>query len=392
MRRLGVQLGHSKPVTSMAFSSDGRFVLTGSEDKTALLWDAETGRELQRFKGHSDQVTSVAFSPDGRYVLTGSDDRTARLWNAISGQEMRQLVGHTGRVTSVAFSPNGRYLLTAGDDTARLWNASTGKEMRFFAGHCGAIHSAAFSPNGRGVLTGCSDSTARLWNATNGREIQKFGDPYGGYSSVSYSTASYSDSIRSTSVTSVAFSPNGRYVLTVSGSWGRVALLFARRAGLAESDDTGARVWDAASGKEVRRFKGNFKVDSAAFSRDGQFFLTGSDDGVARLWDVGSGNELRRFQDPNQNQTAAMQYGDRNAYSCFPRSCVTLAVFSPDGRYVLTGDNSQRLTLGKRTDTDAILLWDARNGREVRRFEGHSDGLSSVAFSPNGELHGDRKL
>jgi WD40 repeat protein len=67
---LVVQLGHADPVTSVAFSPDGRLVLTGSEDRTAKLWDIETGEELRTFAGHTKEITSVAFSPDGREVLT----------------------------------------------------------------------------------------------------------------------------------------------------------------------------------------------------------------------------------------------------------------------------------------------------------------------------------
>ena len=72
-------------------------------------------REVQAFSGHSDYVTSVAFSPDGQYILTGSSDHTAKLWD-LQGQEVQAFSGHSDYVTSVAFSPDGQYILTGSRD------------------------------------------------------------------------------------------------------------------------------------------------------------------------------------------------------------------------------------------------------------------------------------
>jgi len=91
-------------------------------DKTIRLWEVTTGKELRRFEGHSSWVTSVAFSPDGRYILSGSKDKTLKLWEVSTGRELRRFEGHSDSVNSVAFSPDGRYILSgSSDSTIRLW-------------------------------------------------------------------------------------------------------------------------------------------------------------------------------------------------------------------------------------------------------------------------------
>jgi WD40 repeat protein len=277
--------GHDGTVRAVAYSADGRYVLSGSGwpagDKTARLWDAATGKEVRRFEGHTENVSSVALSADGRHVLTGSDDRTVRVWDASTGKEIRSLKGHDLAVFAVAFSPDGRRALSGSmDETARLWDVETGQEVRKFQGHGGWVTGVAFSPDGRRAATSSNDKTVRLWDVETGKELRKF--------------EGHTDSVHA-----VAYSPDGKWLLS------------------AGSDKT-ARLWDVETGKEVRVFRGHRAgLTSVAFSPDSRRALSGGIDQTVRLWDVGTGKELHCFD------------GHRGG--------VWGVVFSPDGGYALSG-------------------------------------------------------
>ena len=143
--------GHDGRIRSAAFSPDGRRIVTASEDQTARMWDARTGRAIgEPFSGHVKQLNHAAFSPDGSRIVTASDDQTARIWDVTSGQEIRKLEGHTKSVRSAAFSPDGSRIVTASDDqTARIWDAASGQELRKLKEHTSRVNGAAFSPDGK---------------------------------------------------------------------------------------------------------------------------------------------------------------------------------------------------------------------------------------------------
>jgi WD40 repeat protein len=163
-------VGHDAAINGVAISpSNPNLVATASDDQTARLWNAADGSLVRSLapvfqggvlvSGHSNSVTSVAFSPDGARVLTGSVDRTAILWDVASGAQIRSLVGHTDRVASVAFSPDGTQAITgSGDGTARIWNVETGEQVRVLQPCASMISSVAFSPDGAQVLLGVAAS------------------------------------------------------------------------------------------------------------------------------------------------------------------------------------------------------------------------------------------
>ncbi len=169
--------GHVDKVWELAFSPDGRHLVTASWDNTARIWDLATGQTAVVLKGHTGRVWNAAFSPDGRRVVTASPDGTARIWDAATGATLHELHGHALAgvpvgVDGASFSPDGRRVVTAGDDhTARIWDAETGKPIAVLAGHSDIVWSAQFSPDGRRVVTASRDKTARVWDVASGKTI-----------------------------------------------------------------------------------------------------------------------------------------------------------------------------------------------------------------------------
>ena len=158
--RLVVQTGHSSEVNGVAFSPDGKRILTVTKGRTAHLWDVQTGKELRTIAGPINSLTSAAFSHDGKRLLAASLNWWAWEWDARTGKKLHTLAGHKGPVHAAVYSPDDSLILTGGQDQmARLWNAQTGEETLTFTGHTAAVHAVAFAPDSTHVLTGSDDST-----------------------------------------------------------------------------------------------------------------------------------------------------------------------------------------------------------------------------------------
>jgi WD40 repeat protein len=302
------------------------------------------------------RVFSVAFTPDGKTLAAGSWDGEVQLWEVASGKEFRHFAQQQTPVRSVAFSSAGTIMACGGKSSdIVLRDAATAKELRRLTGHKGPISFITFSPDGKVLVSKGYDQTLRLWDVASGRELRRLGHK-GRASEVNEPDSP------------VVFSPDGKTAASATldaGSF-RGDLNFKRT----------FRLWDVATGAEIRSFKGNAtSLGHVAFSPDGKLLAVGATWPALRqgtyiyMWDMDSGTELRPIE---WEHVSTVHHEQIPAES--PES-VSFLTFSPDGK-----------TLASSGGGPFIQLWEVATRRETCRFQTPETGLKSLAFSPDGRL------
>jgi WD40 repeat protein/tRNA A-37 threonylcarbamoyl transferase component Bud32 len=349
--------GHPDNITAMALSPNGRRLLTGGghRDGVVRLWDLDTGQLLRRFEGrHGLEVTRLAFSPDGRRALSSSQDSLVKLWDVETGKAIHTLAGHGSWVWDVVFLPGGQRALSGGEGKGiLLWDLASGKSTSPLADP--AVSSfVTLLPDGHRVLSRGRDRTLRLWDVSTGKELHSFkgfpGDvhkaklsPDGRLALVPCNEECWLFDVEARrqlghfgrGVWGAAFSPDGRRILY--GGRDRVLHL-----------------WDIGGRREVGLFEGHRQaIHSVAFSADGRQAVSGADDNTVRHWDVATGKEIHPVEGPT--------------------GWCTSVAFSPDGRQLLSGNYDY---FGR--------IWDLTGGKGGRLLQGHTGGIRRGAYSPDG--------
>jgi WD40 repeat protein/uncharacterized caspase-like protein len=387
--QLVLQASHTGTVTGVAFSADGRLLISGGFDGIIKVWDPLDRRELRSI--HLDEklpegtstpdlaIHALAFTPNGK-AIAAAVGRRLILW-APSKTFIESL---SGEVMDLAMDAAGRWIaIAATDNTVRICKAEDLHPIRTLTGHQGPVLAVAASTDGTRLVSGGVDKDVMVWDVTSGRRL--------------HILHGHSDWVRS-----LAFSPDGRTI--ASGS-----------------DDSTVRIWNAESGAILNTFKMDSQVDGLTFSHDGRYLAAGSDQGEIELFDfncgtpacvVGGTPVLATTRMTGVLGTSVHVDLSQPKLRMMYWSAGRLS-FSPDGKFLTRGGQStlhtwrvptlkSSGTLGRSADVQSarfspdgrslavkgsydVELWNMALGRPQRTLTVPSaGGVMSIDFGPSG--------
>lgn len=356
-------LPHPDSVYTASFSPNGQFIVTGSGDGIARVWDWQpaTPAVIANLPNPAGLLTAASFNADGRYVVTGGSDNKARIWEWQTSRLTDEIL--VDQVNAISFSPSGEYLATGGGTVARVWDLESGTS----GVSIGDAETMVFSPDGRLVATAGGSEMVKVWDWDTGQVVAELQHPN-----------EISDLSIPRWFNSIDFSSDGR--LLVAGSPHGLAL-----------------VWDWQANAVVAELVHSEAVWDVSFSHDSTLVVTGSSDRTARVWDWEREEPVAElvgeyvddvvtdvgFSPDGRHVATSYLYTDPQIWDWKAERVVatlnqphpTSMAYSPDGRYAATG-----------AADGTVRIWDLESTQVARELE-HPDSSRVLGFSiPDGQF------
>ena len=394
--------GHYGQINQVHYSSDGKKLLTASDDGTIKEWLAATGKLLQTFSGHADKVVSARYSADDQKVVSASYDTFVKEWSVSTGTELASYEHEHAKVNNAVYAPDETKILTCADDKlVREWSIATRECIKTYPGHTKNVSSVCYSPKGDKILSASADTTVREWSVKTGECLRILNGHREKVNSVCYSPDEAHLLSASDDGTIIEWSGENEEPLRIfKGHSDQVCSAIYSADGeriLSASKDKTIREWSVKTGLETRTYPGHTdKVNFASYSPDKPRAVSASDDKSIREWSLETGAQLFMISgqsdwvvnkcviSPDSKKLLTVNY-DRTFSEIDIASGIALQTFrghekwlhrarySPDGTKILS--TSDDLT---------IREWLVGTGECIRIYKGHTFGIEDATYNADG--------
>jgi WD40 repeat protein len=313
-----IYLNHTEKINCFLFSNSGNYIVTGSNDNTAKIWNTADGTLIHSLDGNQNLIDRIEYSLNEERFLTTFkfESNIARIWETKTGRLISTLQGHSERIRNVNFNSDGSCVVSSSEDkTAKVWNANNGELLFTLVGHTKSVNSVNYNQNNDKLLTSSGDGTFRIWSAIDGKIISISKKMSNGFISARYS-------------------PDEMYILT-------------------SSEDGKVRIWDSSTLKILKTIKGNYPFFGAFFTLDGKNIVLINSTKKVQIYDIGKGLITYEFYSPDFEINYNKIGKNLNPYE-FGEILRLNAVISPKNEHIVIG-----------TRDKIVNVYDLKSGRLI---------------------------